>query len=217
MSKYEKSISEQKFIELDVSKRDRIVNAAMSEFSYGYKKASTDAIVRKAGISKGLLFHYFGTKENLYRFLVGYAMDIVQSEYFDMINHGHRDILESIWQTALLKRDITDRYPPIYDFLYGVQAHLKDSPNSEEISAIYSQKNRAAMQDMYDHCDTTLFRDDIDPEKAVDLICWSLEKAFDEHETVALSSSTEDEYGYERFLEELRGYIDIFRLCFYRI
>ena len=216
MSKYEKPSGEQKFMELAALKRERIVNAAMSEFSYGYKKASTDAIVRKAGISKGLLFHYFGTKENLYRFLVGYAMDIVQSEYFDMMNYSHRDILESIWQMALLKRDITDQYPHIYDFLQSVQTHLKDSPNYEEISVIYSQKNKAAAQDIYDYCDITLFRDDINPQKAVDLICWSLEQAFDAHETEIMFGDSENESVYERFLEELREYIDIFRLCFYR-
>jgi len=216
MGKHEKSVSEQKFMALDASKRTRIINAAMGEFRYGYKKASTDIIVREAGISKGLLFHYFGTKENLYQFLVGYAMDTVQSNYFDMINHRQQDILESIWQMALLKKDISDIYPPIYDFLYGMHAHIKDSPNPEEISAIYAKKNRETMEDMYTHCDTTLFRDDIDTKKAVNLICWSLERAFDDHETETISSDTGDGQSYERFLEELRGYIDIFRLCFYR-
>jgi len=216
MSKYEKSVSEQKFMALDIKKRDRILNAAMSEFRYGYKKASTDVIVRKAGISKGLLFHYFGTKENLYRFLVGYAMDIMQADYFDMINHEQQDILESIWQMALLKKDISDRYPPIYNFMFGIHAHIKDSPNPEEISAIYSRKNRDMAQDMFNHCDTSLFRDDIDAKKAFYLICGALGQLFDTYETQAISWYDGEIQSYECFLEELRGYIDIFRLCFYR-
>ena len=48
----------EKFLKLDDEKRDRILNAAMKEFRYGYVKASTDIIVKEAGISKGLLFHY---------------------------------------------------------------------------------------------------------------------------------------------------------------
>ena len=216
MGKCEKAGNMQKFMAMLASKRDSVINAAMREFSYGYKKASTDAIVREAGISKGLLFHYFGSKENLYRFLVGYAIEIVEAEYFDMIKQGQKDILESIWQAALLKRDISDKYPSIYDFLFGVQAHMKDSPDIEEISTIFTEKNKSLMQEVYDNCDITLFRDDINPEKAVDLIFWAMEGAFDKHEHKLLSEHDTDGQGYERFLKELRGYIDIFRLCFYR-
>ncbi|MCL2193139.1 MAG: TetR/AcrR family transcriptional regulator, partial [Treponema sp.] len=84
----------EKFLKLDDEKRDRILNAAMKEFRYGYVKASTDIIVKEAGISKGLLFHYFGTKEQLYTFLVRHTSELVQKDYFDMINLGHKDILE---------------------------------------------------------------------------------------------------------------------------
>lgn len=53
-----------KFLELDKLKQDRIINAAMKEFALkGYKNASTNEIVKEAGISKGLLFHYFTNKK----------------------------------------------------------------------------------------------------------------------------------------------------------
>ncbi len=39
------------------------MNAAISIFAtQGYAHASTDEIVKRAGISKGLLFHYFISK-----------------------------------------------------------------------------------------------------------------------------------------------------------
>ncbi|ANB57099.1 bacterial regulatory s, tetR family protein [Anoxybacillus sp. B7M1] len=41
-------------------KRALIIKVAIEEFvKNGYEKASTDVITRRAGISKGLLFHYF--------------------------------------------------------------------------------------------------------------------------------------------------------------
>ena len=55
-----KSMNE-KFFDLKKEKQDRMINASLKLFAInGYKHASTDDIVNEAGISKGLLFHYFG-------------------------------------------------------------------------------------------------------------------------------------------------------------
>ena len=49
-----------KFYLLEEEKQLKIINAAMEVFGKNeYKKASTDLIAAKAGISKGLLFYYF--------------------------------------------------------------------------------------------------------------------------------------------------------------
>jgi len=46
---------------------ERILKASIEEFSEkGYAAASTNSIAKKAKVSKGLLFHYFKSKENLY-------------------------------------------------------------------------------------------------------------------------------------------------------
>jgi len=216
MEKMQKPSNIQKFMALEVKKRDRILNAAMKEFRYGYKKASTDIIVREAGISKGLLFHYFGTKDQLYEFLIRYAMDVVEANHFDMLNMGHRDILEGFWQATLLERDISDQYPSIYGFLEGVNTYREDLPNTE-ISDAFFQKQESVAAQLYNECDTSLFREDIDSQKAVDLICWAMNGFFD-YTDFKLSSLEEGWEGqnYEDFLEELRDYLDIVRLCFYK-
>lgn len=47
--------------------RNRIIEAALQEFGeHGYDGASTNQICQAAGISKGLLYHYFKSKENLF-------------------------------------------------------------------------------------------------------------------------------------------------------
>ena len=57
-----------KFLNLD-EKQDRILNAAIKEFAQkGYDSASTNEIVKEAGISKGLLFHYFKIKSSYFSF-----------------------------------------------------------------------------------------------------------------------------------------------------
>ena len=47
--------------------RERILRVAVAAFGeHGYEGASTNQICADAGISKGLLFHYFKSKENLF-------------------------------------------------------------------------------------------------------------------------------------------------------
>ena len=57
--KLEREIQEQE------EKKQKIYQAALEEFvEHGYQNASTNRITQRAGISKGLLFHYFKNKKN---------------------------------------------------------------------------------------------------------------------------------------------------------
>lgn len=61
-------------------KRERVLDAALLEFSEnGYKNASVNTIVKLAGISKGSLFHYFGTKKGLFNAIVDAAIEQVKN------------------------------------------------------------------------------------------------------------------------------------------
>lgn len=51
-------------LHVNPEKKERMINSALKEFSVNtFQKASTNTIVEEAGISKGLLFHYFGNKK----------------------------------------------------------------------------------------------------------------------------------------------------------
>ena len=202
----------QKFKTLETSKRSRIINAAMKEFRYGFKKASTDAIVKEAGISKGLLFHYFGTKEKLYAFLIQYCLDEIESEYFDMLDMSNNDILDILWQSALLKKDITKKHPHVYEFSNATLHHIHDIPNMKIFSDLW-EKQKENEEKIYRQCDTSLFRDDVDPIKTLDLIYYAIDGFFNFSDAI---ESVSEENGYDKFLKELREYLDIFRLCFYK-
>ena len=64
------------FEKLSDDKKEQILSAGMKEFSQKpYKEASTDSITKACGISKGLLFHYFGSKKEFYFFCLERAME----------------------------------------------------------------------------------------------------------------------------------------------
>src|SRR5471030_409846 len=103
---------------MESTKRDLLLTVAMSKFAKnGYKKTTTDEIVSEAEISKGLLFHYFGTKKDLYIFLFEYANTTIMQDFYEQIDMKERDILERLRNMFLLKLELTNKYPAIFDFV----------------------------------------------------------------------------------------------------
>lgn len=203
-----------KIMTLEAEKRDRVINAAMKEFCHGFKKASTDAIVREAGISKGLLFHYFGSKEQLYRFIIAYACDTMTSEYFGLINVEQRDLLECLWQMTLLKRDLSYKHPSIFNFLIKAYLLAKEDTGGEFITQFKAIQEKV-VADVFRNFDNSLFKEGIDPVKAANIVWWTL-AGYAEKE-VNIEKNTEDyQKEYERYLTDLRSYFDLFRQCFYK-
>lgn len=93
-------------------KKELIIRVAMEEFvTNGYEKASTDTITRRAGISKGILFHYFKSKKNLYLYLVSYARDKITNHVMEGLRTIQSDdFFERIKQIVLIKQHVTAKY-----------------------------------------------------------------------------------------------------------
>lgn len=67
------------FLSIPPEKQDRVLDAAIEEFSQkGYARASMNAVVEKAGISKGALFNYFGSKSGLFAFVYKMALERIK-------------------------------------------------------------------------------------------------------------------------------------------
>jgi len=61
---------------LPPEKRETVLQAGIEEFSQRtFTDANTDTITQAAGISKGLLFHYFGSKKAFYLFCLQTALE----------------------------------------------------------------------------------------------------------------------------------------------
>jgi len=209
----------QKFLNLPEEKRERIINSAMKEFLSGYRNASTDNIVREAGISKGLLFHYFGTKERLYNFLIDYSIGILQREYVGLVNVMQTDILESVWQLSLLKRDLLNQFPDIFDFMTSVYVGtgVKNENTISNLAKFQAIQSKV-MADVYAHADYSLFRDDISPEMAVKVITWTLQGYTQSKTGIApgdkLGQTARENY--DHYLEEFQQILNTLRKCLYK-
>lgn len=162
------------FERLDESKKKTILDAALTEFSqYGYQNASTNRIVANAGISKGLFFHYFGSKEGLFHYLVDYAVDFA-NRVMDEIDPDLTDPIEKWEQGARLKFRYMIDQPLVFEFLARVFLHELGQLPPETRRRIEDAIESAQAQ-MNSGIDTNHVRDDIDPTHAYKIFQWSIE------------------------------------------
>lgn len=107
-----------KFFDLKKEKQDRMINAALKVFALqGYRHASTDEIVREAGISKGLLFHYFTSKLGVYTFVYDYSVRYMLLELGARVPAGERDLFAVCRAVELSRMQAMRGYPYMQQFL----------------------------------------------------------------------------------------------------
>ena len=107
-----------KFFDLKKEKQDRMINAALKVFALqGYRHASTDEIVREAGISKGLLFHYFTSKLGVYTFVYDYSVRYMILELGARVPAGERDLFAICKAVELSRMQAMRGYPYMQQFL----------------------------------------------------------------------------------------------------
>lgn len=105
------------FENLPDDKRKRIINAAYEVFGrYGYNKASINDIAKAACVSKAALFHYFGTKQEMYLYIYDFATVLIASK----MQEGTQDLFESIRLSTQAKLQVFQEYPTMYYFLKSI-------------------------------------------------------------------------------------------------
>lgn len=204
-----------KFLSLDQEKQDRILNAALKEFAAkGYQMASTNEIVREAGISKGLLFHYFNNKKDLFLFLYNYFSDLTMKKIYAKIDWLENDIFNRYKQIAILKFALFNQYPEMFNFIKNVYKE-----DATEVKGAINQKSKELLEngyrDLFGDVDLSKFKEDLDPEKTLNLIFWAMEGFAYQQQDKALSADL-DPHNLEDVLEEMDAYCDILRKSFYK-
>lgn len=204
-----------KFHNLDKEKQDRIVNAAMKEFAQkGYDNASTNEMVKAAGISKGLLFHYFQNKKQLFLFLYDYFIEVLTEEFYKKIDLSEPDFFQRIQQTSLVKLDVLKVYPDVMKFLEV--AYMEESA---EVKAELDNRKREFTEinfnKIYKGIDLSKFKDDLDIQKALKIVIWTFEKLGEEAMYKAKLSGSR-EVDYDQVFKESEEYIELLKRSFYK-
>lgn len=204
-----------KFLKLPPEKQESILNAAMQEFARkGYDDASTNEIVKTAEISKGLLFHYFKNKKNLFLFLYDYCIELYLHEFFHKIDLTEKDIFIRLRQALLTKLELLNKYPDIFVFL-EIAYFEKSKEVKNEIAEKMAKLTADASVKIFENIDTSKFREGIDLKRAINIIVWTFDgfTAAEYKKGKMLAANKTD---YEKVFAEADVYLDILKNIFYK-
>ena len=201
-------IMNDKFFDLKKEKQDRMINAALKVFAInGYKHASTDDIVAEAGISKGLLFHYFGSKLGLYTFLHDYSVRFMKLELTTGVSSSVSDYFEIRKQIEFAKMQVLKNYPYMQQFLDRCAAENV----SEALTAIESQRDaiREVYSNLINQADRTLFAENVSFEKLNTMLDYTISG-------LMASRFGDESFHPEMLYEETITYLDMMKRISYK-
>lgn len=124
--------TEEQFEEIRESRKGQIINAALTLFAKeGYSHVSISTLAKYAGISKGLMYNYFASKEELLKAVIEYSMTEILN-YFDPNHDGvlTTDEFELfVSKTFQLMREKREFYTKFFGLIVqpNVTEHFKKS------------------------------------------------------------------------------------------
>ncbi len=162
----------ERFKELPEEKQLSILRAATEVFAkYEYKKASTDLIAAKAGVSKGLLFYYFYNKKDLYLTVFEYVKQSTRDSVTDPRLLEITDFFELISYASVKKLKMLAENP--YMVQFAMRSFYSDK---EEISDDLKGNIRREFEQSYikyfNKIDLSKFKEDVNPFTIYKMMIW---------------------------------------------
>ncbi|MGN1170610.1 MAG: TetR/AcrR family transcriptional regulator [Lachnospiraceae bacterium] len=195
----------EKFFDLKKEKQDRMINAALKLFAEnGYRRASTDDMVKEAGISKGLLFHYFGSKLGLYEFVYDYSAKFLTMELLSAVGAEETDFFVLRGQIEQAKTAVMKNFPYVQLFLY--RASKEEDMEALAVTVEKRQQLQELYEGMYSRIDESSVAGSTQ-ERMRGIVDYTLNGLLED--LLRTNSFTAENY-----LKEAQGYLgELQRLC----
>jgi AcrR family transcriptional regulator len=164
----------EKFNNLPIEKQNNIIDSALACFaSNGYKKASVSDIAAAAGISKGMVFHYFGTKKKLYFFLIDECVKAIIGEIKEKFDNRVTDFFDRIMQATGIKVAVMKKHPSILSFLFSAYFE-SDGEVKQELQKFFSgQEGEVFRNDLlFTGMDASKCKEGVDPQLIIKMLTW---------------------------------------------
>ena len=172
-----------RFEKLEPTLRHRILDAALKEFGrFGYGAASMNRLVRSAGISKGAIFKYFGTKAGLFDYIYRSSLEEVKEQLRTVrdssLTEPFFDRLEKVLRAGL---EFTTHRPLSAAIYYRV-IYTGDAPHGNHIlSEIQGTSRRFLKTLIEDGVKKGELRPDIDAGRTAFIIQSVLDRFLQAH------------------------------------
>lgn len=213
------------FENLEEVKKQTILNAGFKVFTeHGYSKTSVEQIIKEAGISKGSLFYYFGSKKNFYLYLYEYCGEKMAQEVDKRDADGEisylktTDFFERLSAIQMLKMKLSEVYPHMYSFMK--RAVLEASPEIHgETLAINQRIIKERTVDFYKNLDYSKFKDGVDPHMVLQLLVWCSEGCLSQFlmkQALMKPPRNQEDIDFQEIYSNYSSYVELLRNNFYK-
>lgn len=198
------------FLSLPIEKQNLIIDAALLCFgTNGYKKTSISDIAAAAGISKALVFHYFGTKKALYLYLIDLCTHIIINELNEKFDNAVTDFFDRIKLATSIEISVMKKHPAILSFLDSAYFENDDEVKAD-IKAILENSESESLRSKiaFEGTDTSKFKDDIDPKLVMKILTLLTDGYLNKMPKTGIDLDT--------LCKEFDEYINLFKRNFYK-
>ena len=163
------------FCSLPKEKQRLVRDAALRVFGQNrYRKASIKDVADAAGISKSMVFYYFGTKKELYLYLVDYCSQVLTgvlltqdivlpNDYFDRMylamDRQMKALKDEPFLLPFLRTMLSEADPEITQELHKYKEHASSFQSHYAFSEV----------------DLSKFKDEVDPVVVLRMFVWMAE------------------------------------------
>src|SRR5699024_1865282 len=149
----------------------------------------------------------------LYIYLINYSTQILENMYRE-IDLSEKDLFNRIENIGLQKLYVQQKHPEIFDFLkHSIQEE------SLEVKAIIEKKvdhiYENGRQKIFANIDYSKFRDDIDIEKAIEILNWTMSGFGEKGLQQIKSFENISDFG-NQYLKEWHDYAQIIKKTYYK-
>ncbi len=203
-----------KFEKIDVSndKVHRIINSAFKVFSMNvFEKASTELIVKDAEISRGLLYHYFTSKQELFEYIQYFAYHIISESMAKEIDWESDDIFERLSKSMKVKLEVIKKYPHVFDF-FNRYPHLM---TPDKVKKYQSDEHIKTRQIFYSYnIDHSKIKDNIDFNLLLSVSRLTIKGVLNNH--IHNHNFETEELNIEKIMKDINEHIEFLKGTFYK-
>ncbi|RAL26278.1 TetR/AcrR family transcriptional regulator [Thermoflavimicrobium daqui] len=203
-------------LQIPKDKREKIYLASLKEFAEkGYDKASTNQITQAAGISKGLLFHYFKNKKNLYLHIFDQCLHLIKNQILLQVKKLPTDLFDRLLLFGKIKIDVFTTHPLEYRFLFASVYEVPDELRNEIKDKLeeFHQLNSSLL---FSNIDRSNFRPGINQDKTIQTVFLLLEAVSNKHIQTLQTQSDKGLSLFEDIYQEITEVCEILKYGIYQ-
>lgn len=205
---------DKKFEHIDINNEKVywIVNSAFEVFSKNdLEKASTNMVVKQAGISRGLLYHYFKDKQELFDFLLFFSMKVVMNDLTKKTNWEDSDFMNRLRQGVIIKIEQINKYPYMIDFYTKYANKINKSSIVNQTEEYFP----GIREKFYSYnLDFSNVKEDVDVDKMISVIKHTFRGVITDY--LDLTRERNKKLDIEVIAEKIDDFIIFFRKQFYK-